>query len=80
MKSPKTQTIVYWVTDMEGEGWIIGLHHLVIMLTHNWRGSLNFCRLKVLLIQFFPVALSGIFLLAYAKCNFASVCMYCFCN
>ena len=41
---------------------------------HNWRVSLKkFCRLKVLLIQFFPVALSVIFLLVYAKWNFASV-------
>ena len=29
--------------------------------------------LKVLLIQFFPVALSVILLLVYARCNFASV-------
>ena len=34
---------------------------------------MKFCRLKVLPIQFFPVALSVIFLLVYAKCNFASV-------
>ena len=43
------------------------------MFTHNWRASLRkFFRLKVLLIQFLPVALSVMFLLAYAKCNFAS--------
>ena len=43
-------------------------------MRHNWRASLkSFCRLKVLLIQFFPVALLVIFLLVYAKCNFASV-------
>ena len=35
--------------------------------------SRKFCRLIVLLIQFFPVALSVIFLLVCAKCNFASV-------
>ena len=53
---------------------IISLRHLAIMKTHNWRASLKkFCRLKVLLIQLFPVALSVIFLLVYAKCNFASV-------
>ena len=33
----------------------------------------KFYRLKVMLIQFFAVALSDIFLLVYAKCNFASV-------
>ena len=43
------------------------------MLTHNWRSSFKIGMLKVLLIQFFPVALSVIFLLVYAKCNFASV-------
>ena len=55
-------------------------------MRHNWLVSLSncldsqlacvdekFCRLKVLLIQFFPVALSVIFLLVYAKCYFASV-------
>ena len=53
---------------------MIGLRHFAIMLTHNWLASLKkFCRLKVLLIQFFPVALSVIFLLVYSKCNFTSV-------
>ena len=33
---------------------------------------------KVFLIQFFPAALSVIFLLVYAKCNFVSVFMSCF--
>ena len=43
-------------------------------VTHSWRASLKiFSILKVLLIQFFPVAFSVIFLLVYAKCNFASV-------
>ena len=33
-------------------------------MRHSWRASLRkFCRLKVLLIQFFPIALSVIFLL-----------------
>ena len=46
-------------------------------MRHNWRASLKkFCRLKVLLIWFFPVALSVIFLLVYAKCNFASVFIF----
>ena len=36
----------------------------------------KFCRLKVILIQFFPVALSVLFLLVYAKCNFASVYLF----
>ena len=39
-------------------------------MCHIWRTSLKkSCRLKLLLIQFFPVALSVIFLLVYAKCN-----------
>ena len=53
-------------------------------MRHNWLASLNnyvdskkklkkFCRLKVLLIQFFPVALLVFFLLVYAKCIFNSV-------
>ena len=43
-------------------------------MRHNWRASLkNFRRFKVLLIQFFTEALSVIFLLVYAKCNFASL-------
>ena len=43
-------------------------------MRHNWLASLKkFCRLKILLIKFFPVALSVIFLLLDAKCNFASV-------
>ena len=43
-------------------------------MRHNWRGSFEkFCRLKVLLIQFFPVALLVMYLLVYAKCNFAFV-------
>ena len=43
-------------------------------MRHNWRASLKkICRPKVLLIQFFPVALSVTFLLLDAKCNFASV-------
>ena len=46
-------------------------------MRQNWRSSLTeFCRLKDILIQFFPVALSVIFLLVYAKCNFASVLMF----
>ena len=46
-------------------------------MRHNWRASLEkFCRLKVLLIQFFPVALSVIFLLVYAKCNIGSVYIF----
>ena len=41
----------------------------------NWRGSLGkFCRLKVSV--FVPVAVSVIFLLVYAKCNFASVFIF----
>ena len=37
------------------------------------RASLkNICRLKVFFIQFFPVAISGMFLLVYAKCNCVS--------
>ena len=44
------------------------------MLTRNWLAShKKFSRLQVLLILFFPVALSVIFSLVYAKCNFASV-------
>ena len=47
---------------------------LVLLMRHNWRAPLKiFCRLKVSLIQFFPVALSVLFLLVYAKCNFASM-------
>ena len=43
-------------------------------MRHNWRAPLKiFCRLKVSLNQFFPVALSVIFLLVYAKCNCASM-------
>ena len=43
-------------------------------MRHNWRVTLEtFCRRKVILIQFFPVALLVIFKLVYAKCNFASV-------
>ena len=37
----------------------------------------NFYRLKVLLIQFFSVALSVIFLFLYEQCNFASVYKNC---
>ena len=41
-------------------------------MCHNCRASLkNFCRLKV-----FQIALSVIFLLFYAKCNFASVLIH----
>ena len=44
------------------------------MKARNKRRSLKkLCRFKLLLIQFFPVALLVIFLLVYAKCNFASV-------
>ena len=51
----------------------MALRHLAIVWTLNWRASLKkFCWFKVLLIQFFP-ALSVMFLLVYAKCNFASV-------
>ena len=40
-------------------------------MRHNWRASLRkFCSFTH---QFFPVALLVIFLLVYAKCNFASV-------
>ena len=47
---------------------------LVLLMRHNWRVTLEtFCRLKFILNQFFPVALSVIFKLVYAKCNFASV-------
>ena len=42
-------------------------------MSHNWRASIKkFCRFLVLLIQFFSVALSVIFLLVYAKCNLVS--------
>ena len=40
-------------------------------MRHNWRASL--LSFKVLIIQFFPVALSVIILLVYAKCNFTFV-------
>ena len=54
--------------------WYFFSNRLVLVILHNWRASLKkFCRLKILLIQFFPVALSVIFLLVYAKCNFDSV-------
>ena len=47
---------------------------LVLLMRHNWLAWLKkFCRLKVLLIRFLPVALPVIFLLVYAKYNFASV-------
>ena len=39
----------------------------------RYHGSVAQSRIKVLLIQFFPVALSVILLPLYAKCNFASV-------
>ena len=45
------------------------------------RASLkNICRLKVFFIQFFPVAISGMFLLVYAKCNCVSLifCVFLF--
>ena len=52
----------------------IVLRHLAIILTQNWRASLKkFFRIKVLLIQFFQVALLVIFFLVYVKCNFVSV-------
>ena len=49
-------------------------------MRHNWLASLSncvdshkkFCTLKLLLIQFLPVALSVIFLLVYVN-NFASL-------
>ena len=43
-------------------------------MRHNWRASLKkFGRQHVLLVQSFPVVLSVIFLLVFAKWNFASV-------
>ena len=40
-------------------------------MCHNWRASLEkFCRLKVLLMQFFRLALSVTFVLVHASCNF----------
>ena len=47
---------------------------------HNWRALLKkFCTLKVFFIQFFPVALSVIFLLVYAKCIMYFFIMYYVC-
>ena len=50
-------------------------------MRQNWLAALSnlaalgkkFSRLKVSLIQFFPVSLPVITLLAYAECNFVSV-------
>ena len=43
---------------------------MVLLMRQNGRASLEkVCRLKVLLMQFFPVALLVIFLLVYAKCK-----------
>ena len=43
-------------------------------MRHIWRAShKKFFRLKHLLIQYFPVALSLMFLLVYAESNFVSV-------
>ena len=43
-------------------------------MRHNWRGSLQkFRRLKVLLMQFFPVALSVIFCLCMRSATSALV-------
>ena len=60
--------------DMLVDKFLFFSNWLVLLMRHNWLASLkNFWRLKVLLIQFFPVALSVICLLVYAKCNFAFV-------
>ena len=58
-------------------GKFLFFQRLVLPMHHNWRASRKkFCRLKVLLIQFSPVALSVIFLLVYAKCNLSSELKY----
>ena len=47
---------------------------MVLLMRRDWLASLKkFFRLKVLLIQLLRVSLSVIFLLMYAKYNFASV-------
>ena len=57
----------------------IGLRHLGVMEIHIWRASLKkFCRLKVLLIQFFPVALSVIFFACVCEVQLRLCVGFCF--